>query len=118
MSLQQEWQYLQRVVPGCGAAFQPIEDAIRDVFIPALLQGLPDETQRELTSLSVRHAGLGLPDPTSTAQGNYATSVACVRLSWQEPGRPPALGPCRTGAAQGPQDEGGGRGARAVVPCS
>jgi hypothetical protein len=80
MSLQQEWQYLQRVVPGCGAAFQPIEDALRDVFIPALLQGDPAETQREQTSLAVRHAGLGIPDPTSTAEANYSTSVACARL--------------------------------------
>jgi hypothetical protein len=80
MSLQQEWQYLQRVVPGCGAAFQPIEDALRDDFIPALLQGDKSETQRELTSLAVRHAGLGLPDPTSTAQANFSTSVACAKL--------------------------------------
>ena len=80
MSLQQEWQYFQRVVPGCGAAFQPIEDALRDVFIPALLQGAPAETQRELTSLAVRHAGLGIPDPTCTAEANYSTSVACARL--------------------------------------
>jgi hypothetical protein len=80
MSLQQEWQYLQRVVPDCGSAFQPIEDAIRDVFLPALLQGNSTETQRELTSLAVRHAGLGIPDPTSTATANYDTSVACAKL--------------------------------------
>ena len=36
-SLQMEWQYLQRVLPDCGAAFQPIEDALRQDFTPDCL---------------------------------------------------------------------------------
>jgi hypothetical protein len=80
MSLQQEWQYLQRVVPDCGPSFQPVEEAIRVAFLPALLGGAEDETQRELTSLSVRRAGLGLPDPTQTAAGCFAASVACTKV--------------------------------------
>jgi hypothetical protein len=62
MSLQQEWQYLQCVIPNCGEAFAPVKEAICMVFLPALLQATEAETQRELTTLSVRQAGL--PDPT------------------------------------------------------
>ncbi len=64
MSLQNEWQYLQRVVRNCGAAFEPVEEAIHTVFLPALLQSTEEESQRELTTLSVGQAGLGLPGPT------------------------------------------------------
>ena len=79
-SLQQEWQYLQRVVPDCGAAFEPVEEAIRSVFLPALLQATEAECQRELTTVSVRKAGLGLPDPTQSAPGCFAASEACTSL--------------------------------------
>ncbi len=77
-SLQQEWQYLQRVVPDCGAAFQPVEDAIRTVFLPALLQATEAECQRELSTVSVSQAGLGLPDPTQSAEACFAASEACT----------------------------------------
>jgi hypothetical protein len=80
MSLQQEWQYLQRVIPDCGEAFEPIEEAIRMVFLPALLQATAAETQRELTTLSVRQAGLGLPDPTLSAPDCFAASEASTEL--------------------------------------
>ena len=36
MSLQAEWQYLCRCVPGVGSHLQPIEDATHQLFIPAL----------------------------------------------------------------------------------
>ena len=31
-SLQQEWDFVQRVTPGVGAAFTPVEEALREVF--------------------------------------------------------------------------------------
>ena len=37
ISLQAEWQYVQRVVPGTAEFFAPVEAAIRTLFIPALL---------------------------------------------------------------------------------
>ena len=35
-SLQQEWDFVQRVTPEVGAAFGPVEEALQDVFVPAL----------------------------------------------------------------------------------
>jgi hypothetical protein len=40
----QEWQYLQRVVPDCGAALEPVEEA--------MLQATEAECQRKLATPS------------------------------------------------------------------
>ena len=37
VSLQPEWQYICRTIPGVGEMLQPVEDAIVGDFIPALL---------------------------------------------------------------------------------
>ena len=39
MSLQLEWQYLQRTVPGVSTLMGPIEEALREKFFPALFGG-------------------------------------------------------------------------------
>jgi hypothetical protein len=79
-SLQQEWQNLQRVVPNCGPAFEPVEEAIQTVFLPALLEATEAECQRELTTVSVRPAGMGLPNPVQSAPACFAASQACTSL--------------------------------------
>jgi len=75
-SLQLEWQYLQRVVPGIGATLAPIEDAITQTFLPALIAEPTAAIQRlrETTTLPVRYAGLGVPNPGTTARQNYEAS--------------------------------------------
>ena len=73
-SLQTEWTYLQRVVPESGPAFKPVEDAIQKEFLPALFGGPPPV--RELTSLPVNMAGLGIPDPVTSASTHFSTSVS------------------------------------------
>ena len=79
-SLQNEWQYTQRVVEGCAEVFQPVEDAIRDSFLPHLLDepaaSCPD---RVLTALPVKQAGMGIPNPVETAHANYAASKSVTR---------------------------------------
>ena len=39
-SLQQEWPFVQRVTPGVGDAFGPFEEALKEIFVPALYEGL------------------------------------------------------------------------------
>jgi len=75
-SLQLEWQYLQRVAPDVGAALAPLENAITTTFLPALIAE-PEETirrLRETTTLPVRYAGLGVPNPGKTARQNHEAS--------------------------------------------
>ena len=82
-SLQQEWQYLQRVTEGTSDHFSPIEKAICDDFLPALFgePRLEDNCRRPLAALPVKHAGLALPNPTSTADDNHLTSsLVCGHL--------------------------------------
>jgi len=71
-----EWQYLQQVVPDTGAVLAPIEAALADTFLPALLEEPREQTPslREIATLPVWHAGLGIPDPTITVAQNYAAS--------------------------------------------
>ena len=67
-------------MPNCGPAFEPVEEAIRTVFLPALLEATEAECQRELTTISVRQAGLGLPNPVQSAPACFAASEACTSL--------------------------------------
>ena len=76
-SLQQEWDFLQRVTPGVGAAFGPVEEALQEVFLLDLSQGLTEGLpMRENTCLPVKQAGLAIPDPVLTAPENWTAS--CV----------------------------------------
>ena len=54
-----------------------MKEAIRLDFLPALFQGKEDFTnaRRELLSLPVRYAGIGLPQPNKTNAANYEASV-------------------------------------------
>ena len=66
-----EWDFVQRVTPGVGAAFAPVEEALRVVFLPDLFRGLTEGLPtRENTRLPVKQAGLAIPDPVLTAPGN------------------------------------------------
>jgi hypothetical protein len=87
-SLQAEWQYVQRVTPHLDEAFAPLELAIAQIFIPALLNSTIEEAAslHSLIALPVRHGGLGImEDPTTTSTSNFLASTAITRLSctWQ-----------------------------------
>ena len=60
-----KWIFLMRTIPDIGALFQPLEDAIRQFFLPAITgrQAMSD-TERELLTLPARLGGLGIPIPT------------------------------------------------------
>ena len=76
-SLQKEWAFVQRVTPGIGDAFEPVEKAMQETFIPDLFEGLGEGAlDRGVTDLSVKQAGLALPDTTYTAPENWTAS--CV----------------------------------------
>jgi hypothetical protein len=79
-SLQREWMYTQRVIPNAGPAFAPVEAALADTFLPALLQepAAPTTALRPQLALPVRRAGLGVPDPQRTAKRCFTASRACT----------------------------------------
>ena len=70
-SLQQEWEFVQRVTPYIGDAFRMVETSLWDVFLLYLLQGIGEGTPgRGITRPTVKHAGLDLPYPKKTAPDN------------------------------------------------
>jgi hypothetical protein len=62
-SLQAEWQYMHQVIEDVRDHFALIEEALVNVFIPALCGGNEGEQLRELFTLPVQQAGLNLPNP-------------------------------------------------------
>ena len=74
-SLQQEWAFVQRVTPGVGEAFDPVEEAFWEIFVLVLFRGLKEGfPARKNTRLTVKQAGLALPDPVQTAPENWTAS--------------------------------------------
>ena len=72
-SLHQEWSFVQQVTPSIGNTFGPVEKALRETFVPALFEGMGEGAPEQgVTHLSVKQAGLALPDPTLTAPENWA----------------------------------------------
>ena len=65
-SLQVEWQYLCRCVPGIGRHLAPVEEAIKTLLIPALLELPVDRVQAELRTLllhGIKAGGMNLRNP-------------------------------------------------------
>ena len=83
-SLQQEWTFLQRVLPEIGPHFEEVEKAIHQSFLPALFgEKLSDNLSyvRPISSLPVRYAGLAIPNPSTTSSTNYGDStLLCSHL--------------------------------------
>jgi hypothetical protein len=79
-SLQQRWQYVQRVVRGVGSSFDALQESLASKFLPALFgESLPTGDERiPLSSLPNKHAGLALSNPSESAELNFAASRACV----------------------------------------
>ena len=76
-SLQQEWAFVQRVTPGVGDSFGPVETALKETFVPALIEGLCEGVpERGVTNLNVKQAELALPDPSQTAPEKW--TAPCV----------------------------------------
>ena len=78
-SLQQEWQFVQRVTKGIGPEFATIEQTLARIFLPTLFGDNYDydekDPRRALAALPVKWAGLAIPDPTTSAQPNYESSI-------------------------------------------
>jgi len=80
--LQNEWQYVQRVVADTAPFFAPLEEAIRTHFLPSLL-GIPsseiDGDYRQLLTHSVKMGGLAIRNPVDTAPRVHLASIAATR---------------------------------------
>jgi hypothetical protein len=81
--LQNEWQYVQRVIADTAPFVSLLEAAIRTSFLPALL-GIPSLTEidgeyRQLLTHSVRLSGLAIRNPVDTAPSVHMALLATTR---------------------------------------
>ncbi len=80
--LQNEWQYVQRVVADTASFFSSLEAAIRTSFLPALL-GIPSSTKidgeyRQLLTHSIKLGGLAIRNPVDTAPNEHKALLAAT----------------------------------------
>ena len=54
-------------MPDASELFEPLENAIRDQLIPALVGREVSDAERQILALPLRHGGLGLTDSRVTA---------------------------------------------------
>jgi len=73
--LQGRWTFLSRCVPGLSALLRPLEDAIRLVFLPALLRRHLSDKEREIFSLPARFGGMGITNPAENCENAHKCSL-------------------------------------------
>ena len=76
--LTSKWTYLARTIPDIEDLLQPLEDAIRQQFLPSLTgQVAFGDAARDLMALLVRLGGLGVINPSrqSTAHNNMSKKI-------------------------------------------
>ena len=69
------WTYIQRTIPGISQLFAPLEDAIREKLIPALVGRKINNVEREIFSLPVRFGGMNILNPMERADQEFRASV-------------------------------------------
>ena len=72
--LSSRWCYIQRTIEGISELFNPLENAISKSLIPAIFGRNVENHEREMLALPLRHGGLGIQDPTKTADREYEAS--------------------------------------------
>jgi len=73
-SLQHEWAFLMRAVPGCGPLFLELEHAIQH-FLPTIFGMEISTAERDLFALPLQFGGLGMGNPVSMASCLFDSSV-------------------------------------------
>ena len=81
-SLQQEWQYIQRVLPDTGRLFAPVEEALATEFLPVLAQLLPSTTDAAHIVLSVKRCAVDKRPRQLMSASDRGQVAARCRLGW------------------------------------
>ena len=64
-----------RTLPDIGNLLQPPERATSDVLIPSLIGRNCSGTERDLVAFPVRMGGLGLINPSKSADAEHSASI-------------------------------------------
>ena len=75
IGLSQRWKFVQRTIEGTSNLFVPLEEVIRNEFIPAICGCEPSDMERRMFALPYRYGGLGIVNPVMAADGEYQRSL-------------------------------------------
>ena len=79
-SLSSKWTFITRTVPSIGDLLQPLEDVLRQKFIPALTgQPAPSDLVRQLPALPARLGGIDVTNPIVCSEVEYNASQQMCR---------------------------------------
>ena len=73
------WSFLQRTVPNTKEYFVPLEEKIREKLIPAIIGRRITDIERKIYALPVRLGGMGIQNPTETAEREFRNSSIVTR---------------------------------------
>lgn len=78
--LQHRWNYVMRTIPGISPLLRPLEDAIRNTFLPVLLRSPAlGDGERALLELPPRLGGMGITSPERLAEVENLNSINLTR---------------------------------------
>ena len=78
--LRHKFTYAMRTIPNTSQLLQPVENAIRNMLIPALTeQQQISDADRNLIALPIRLGGLGIPNPCQYAQHEFENSIKLTK---------------------------------------
>ena len=69
------WSYVQRTIPEIDRLFAPLEEAIREKLIPAIVGRKVSDLERRILALPIRHGGMGIANPTKTSGHEHDASL-------------------------------------------
>ena len=73
--LKHKWTYFMRTLPDINDLLEPLERAISDVLIPSLTEHNCSVAERKLLALPARMGGLGMTNPSESAESEYSASI-------------------------------------------
>ena len=73
------WTFVQRTIPDISNIFIPLEECIKEDFIPAVIGFNISDVQRNVFSLPVRYGGLGIANPVDTCDREYQASLTITK---------------------------------------
>ena len=74
-----KWNYLMRTTPIIACLLQKIENVIKEYLIPKFIGNHITDDERKIYSLSVKHGGIGIDNPTEIADIELGNSLRVNR---------------------------------------
>ncbi|KAG0712434.1 hypothetical protein GWK47_018463 [Chionoecetes opilio] len=75
-SLQHRWSFVKRTIPGISLLLRPLENSIRNTFLPALLRShIIGDNERALLTFPPRLGGMGITSPERLADEENLNSI-------------------------------------------